>query len=124
LHGKGDDRLRVVLDENVSLALASRLVLLGCDVALVSERARKGVSDQEIWELVCGEGVVFVTRDRHFLNSKRYPPSMSRGILFISPGNLPAAIETEILVRFLENCEPSDFEGRLVVITPEGFELR
>jgi hypothetical protein len=49
---------------------------------------------------------------------------MSRGILFISPGNLPAAIETEILVRFLENCEPSDLEGRLVVITPEGFELR
>jgi len=113
---------RVVLDENVSLQVASRLEALGYEVTAVSKHPERGMHDEAVFALA--KGSLFVTRDAHFTNPVRFLPAETVGILYITHGNLRGRDEAELVERFLKTHPPGDFAGHLVFLSPSGSRIR
>lgn len=115
---------RAILDENVSLQVAERLVALGYEVLSIARRPTKGLSDEAVFALVIEGPCLLVTRDTHFTNPVRFPPAKTGGILYITPGNLRGQEEADLVERFLRAHAPNDFVGRLVFASPTSTTIR
>ena len=67
----------ILLDENLTLALASRLRNLGYEVVAIAEQASRGRDDEGVFASARQLGAVLVTRDAHFTNPIRFDPSLT-----------------------------------------------
>ena len=114
----------VVLDENTSLEVGTRLAACGYEVVAVAKMPGRGASDESVFALASGRGALLVTRDAHFTNPIRFPPSRVGGILFIAHGNLTARQEGDLIEGFLRTHGPEGFQGRLVSLSPSGARVR
>jgi len=76
----------IVLDENVSLALASVLRQAGHDVIAIAEAADRGVTDAEVWELAKDRQAVLITRDHGFTNPVRFRTQDVGAVIYLWPG--------------------------------------
>jgi predicted nuclease of predicted toxin-antitoxin system len=65
----------IVLDENVSLDLAKALRKKGHKVYAIVETNQRGSADLHVWQEVKKRQAVLITRDYHFTNPFRFPPS-------------------------------------------------
>jgi predicted nuclease of predicted toxin-antitoxin system len=116
--------MKIVLDENVSLSLATVLREDGHDVLAVAESAEKGSEDEEVWRVACEEPSLLITRDYHFTNGVRFEPSQCLGVVFIRRGNLTASDEVALVRSFLASHPPDQYRGKLVSLSPGGVRLR
>ena len=115
---------RAILDENVSLQVADRLVGLGYDVHAVAKHPGRGMSDEAVFALVTEGFHLLVTRDTHFTNPIRFPPAKTGGILYLVQGNLRGREEAELIEQFLKAHSPKVFAGRLVFLSPTNVRIR
>ena len=116
--------LRAILDENVSLQVAERLLGLGYDVHAIVQHPGRGMSDEAVFALVTEGPNLFVTRDTHFTNPIRFPPAKTGGILYIAHGNLRGKEEAELVEQFLNGYPSKVFAGRLVFLSPSHVRIR
>jgi predicted nuclease of predicted toxin-antitoxin system len=109
--------MKIKLDENLPLRLATQLEDLGHDVHTVRDEGRLGHADAAIWEAAQSESRFLITQDLDFSDLRAYRPGSHCGILLIrlrSPhrANLGARVQ-EIFLR--ENVEK--WSGCFVVAT-------
>jgi len=116
--------VRILVDENVSLALSPHLRALGHEVEHISELASKGMTDEEIWKVSQVGPRLLITRDFHFTNRYRFDPSKVLAILYIRIGNLSVEDEIELVDDFLRNYRLEEFKGRLVTLSTEEIKIR
>ena len=72
--------MKIVVDENVHTAVADFLSEAGHKVIHVVLRHR-GISDNQVWQVVVAEQSLLITRDHHFTDLARFDPR--EGIIFV-----------------------------------------
>ena len=113
-----------ILDEMVSLQVASRLEGLGYEVLSVAKTSYRGVDDQNVYDLARQKSALLITRDVHFTNPVRFPPNQTAGIFYITSANLRGHQEAQLVEQFLKTHLTEVFDGRLVFLSPTGSGIR
>lgn len=54
----------------------------------IARQPSRGMSDEAVFALAADPPSMLVTRDAHFTNPLRFPPSKIGGILYVTHGNL------------------------------------
>jgi predicted nuclease of predicted toxin-antitoxin system len=73
--------MKIKLDENLPLGLASLLEKLGHDVHTTHEEGLTGRADHEIWETTQRESRFLITQDLDFSDLRQFVPGSHCGIL-------------------------------------------
>lgn len=116
--------MKVLVDENVSIAVAARLRAAGHDVVSIAETADRGVDDASVYELAVAQGAVLVTRDHHLTNELRFPASRCAAVLYIRHGNLQSEEEASLVCEFVATQPLDDYLGQFVTLYRDGFRIR
>ena len=114
----------ILLDENVSLALASRLRTLGYEVVAIAEQQSRGRDDAGVFGFTRELGAILITRDAHFTNPIRFDSSLTAGILHIVHGNLTSVEEIALVEGFLGRTSLEAYAGRLVLLAKDRTIIR
>jgi len=114
----------IVLDENVSLALASALREAGHGVIALAETAGRGMTDTEVWELARARRAILITRDHGFTNPVRFRAQEVEAVIYVRRGNLRSEEEVVLVMGFLAAHELDEYKGRLVTLWPGGTRIR
>jgi predicted nuclease of predicted toxin-antitoxin system len=75
--------MKIKLDENLPLRLATRLKALGHDVHTLYDERLIGRTDNEIWETTQKESRFLITQDLDFSDTRRFSPGSHHGILLL-----------------------------------------
>lgn len=109
--------MKLKLDENLPVRLASRLTSLGHDVHTTSDERLTGHSDAEIWESAQKESRFLITEDMDFSDSRRFAPGTHCGILLIRLFSPNRGSLTARITDLFETERVSDWPGCFVVAT-------
>jgi predicted nuclease of predicted toxin-antitoxin system len=102
--------MRIKLDENLPLRLASSLKNLNHDVQTVWGEGLTGHADREIWEEAQREGRFLITQDLDFSDSRQFTPGSHHGILLI---RLRSPNRRDLIVRVGELFQNENVNGWL-----------
>lgn len=75
--------MKIKMDENLPLQLATTLGSLGHDVHTTSAEGLAGRTDLEIWRTAQGESRFLITQDLDFSDVRRFTPGSHAGILLV-----------------------------------------
>ena len=114
----------IILDENVSLALAGALRQAGHEVIAIGESAERGMADDELWELAKAWRAILITRDHGFTNPVRFRAQEVEAVIYLRRGNLRSEEEIALVMGFLAAHELDEYKGRLVTLWPGGVRIR
>ena len=114
----------IILDENVSLALANVLREAGHEVIAIAEAADRGLTDNEVWELAKTRQAVLVTRDHGFTNPVRFRTQDAGAVIYLRRGNLSSEEEIALVRDFLAAYSFNEYKGCLVTLWPGGARIR
>jgi predicted nuclease of predicted toxin-antitoxin system len=109
--------MKLLLDQNLSSRLSSRLMSVYPGVLHVSDLGLASASDEEVWEAACNEGCLIVTKDSDFVDLqvlRGFPPK----VLWLRLGNCTTARIEEVLrghVQDIQAFEASAEEGLLAL---------
>ncbi len=118
--------MRIKLDENLPLRLASVLHSFGHDVHTTRQEALSGHPDAEIWEAAQNESRFLITQDMDFSDVRKFAPGSHCGILLVrlrSPSRealierVMAVFQTEDVAQW-ERCFVVATERKLRVLKP------
>ena len=112
------DKLKLLADENIP-----KLVNEFLESRFDLKRAPLGSDDGEISAIAKAEGRVILSFDRHFGNILLFPPGEHEGIVFIRI--VPPVIKTvtNALSDLFDKVKPSEFKGKLFVLSPFRFRI-
>ncbi|MGB2590570.1 MAG: DUF5615 family PIN-like protein [Candidatus Acidiferrum sp.] len=116
--------MKIKLDENLPLGLASLLEELGHDVHTVGEERLTGHADAEIWEAAQKESRLLITQDLDFSDLRKFAPGSHCGILL---ARLHSPTRRNLIERITELFQKEDVErwaGRFVVATERKIRVR
>lgn len=115
--------MKFVIDENVSLGLVETLRKAGEEVLAIAE-GNRGISDASVFGLTQKNKAILITRDYHFTNPVRFPPSKVKAIVYIQQGNLSSTEEIQIVMNFLKKHSLNQFKGKLVTLYKDLAKIR
>lgn len=75
--------MKIKLDENIPLQVASPLTALGHDVHTAQEEGLTGRTDRELWNAAQREARFLITQDLDFSDARRFAPGTHHGVLLI-----------------------------------------
>lgn len=116
--------MRFLIDECVSLAVATRLRQIGHHVTAVHEAPTSGILDPSVYELARNLDAVLVSRDRTFTRMKRFPPTGTAGIIVVRAAKLTSAEETVLVENFVSGPLFAQCRGALVTIQRDRVRIR
>ena len=107
--------MRFLLDENVQVRVGNRLQKAAHDVARVPSGMRNGA----VLVHAVSERRVLVTYDSDFLDSVRYPPARTPGIVYVRvhPASLDGAMRA--LERLMETVPATELAGACFMATED-----
>src|SRR5271157_3094487 len=114
--------MKIKLDENLPLRLATLLRNLGHDVHTTLEEGLSGSSDQEIWERAQKESRFLITQDLDFSDSRRFAPGSHHGLLLVRLHSPSRRNLIERIGELFQQEKVSDWVGCFVVATEPRFE--
>jgi len=109
--------MKIKLDENLPLLLATLLSKLGHDVHTLHDELLLGRADKQVWEATQKESRFLITQDLDFSDLRRFAPGSHHGILLVrlrSPNRRDLIERVEELFK-KENV--SEWAGCFVVAT-------
>ena len=126
LRGRDCERVRqvIILDENVSLALADPLREAGHEVIAIAETAERSMADDEVWKLTKARRAILITRDHCFTNPIRFRVEEVKAVIYLRRGNLRSEEEVALVMGFLATHELDEYKRRLVTLWPGGARIR
>ena len=120
--------MKIKLNENLPLLLATILNECGHDVHTPRDEGLSGHADREIWRTAQSELRFLITQDMDFSDSRQFAPGSHCGILLARLrwpsrsaliGRVTALFETED-VREWERCFVVATERKLRIVKPPG----
>ncbi len=116
--------MKVKLDENIPVRLASDLAILGHDVETVSSEGLKGKPDGAVWGAAKREVRFLITQDLDFSDVRQFKPGTHPGLLLVrlrEPGAnaLLSRIHTVVQAEGLDS-----FARCFVVLTDRKLRIR
>lgn len=109
--------MRIKLDENLPLRLATTLQDLGHDVRTTPEEGLIGHADREIWETAQNESRFLITQDLDFSDLRQFAPGSHCGILLVRLHAPSRRNLIERIARLFQEENSGDWTGCFVVAT-------
>jgi predicted nuclease of predicted toxin-antitoxin system len=116
--------MKIKLDENIPIRIASVLNRLGHETDTVPQEGLAGQNDIRVWEAAQRAGCFLITQDLDFSDIRRFIPGTHHGLLLIrlrDPGR--SAIVERIQLLFKAE-EVESWKGCLVVVTEHKIRIR
>jgi predicted nuclease of predicted toxin-antitoxin system len=116
--------MKIKLDENLPLLIASRLTALGHDVHTTLEEGVAGCPDPQIWEAAQREERFLITQDMDFSDARSFTPGTHYGVLLI---RLHSPSRLNLAERINELFQAEDINGWarcFVVVTERKIRVR
>lgn len=110
--------MKLKLDENLPVTLATRLGQHGYDVDTVRDEGLGGRPDESVWLAAQSEGRFLITQDLDFSDTRRYVPGTHHGILLV---RLPDAEQWRVsdhVFAWLADPDAASWARCVVVATP------
>lgn len=115
--------MRILVDEDLPIALVRLLDSLGHDAEHVVEIGLRGSKDQEVYDAAQQRGAMLFTADLGFGNRLNY--SSANGIVLLRfPDYFRRAEILSLVRRFLQDADLTLLVGALVVVSPGGYRVR
>lgn len=119
--------MKIKLDENLPVRLATLLKKFGHEVHTLHEEGLMGHTDGEVWEAAQKESRFLITQDLDFSDSRKFAPGSHHGILLIrlrSPSRRDLIERIEEMfqkenVREWAGCFVVATERKIRVLRPE-----
>src|SRR3989338_1146921 len=89
------------------------LISLGSDVI----RTPKGFKNGQVFQLAKKEARILLTQDKDFSDSKRYPPSLTAGIICLRVFPPTIANLLSHVKKFIHKTTPADIKGELTILS-------
>ena len=109
--------MKIKLDENLPLRLATLLKNFGHDVHAVHDEGLIGHADSEIWEGAQKESRFLITQDLDFSDSRQFAPGSHHGILLIRLRSANRRNLIERVAELFQKENASEWSGCFVVAT-------
>ncbi len=109
--------MKIKLDENLPLGLATALKNLGHNVHTTSEEGLVGKDDEDIWTVSQHENRFLITQDLDFSDLRRFAPGSHHGILLIRLHSPDWRYLTERIANIFRNEDVEEWSGCFVVAT-------
>lgn|SRR5690348_13063975 len=100
--------MKIKLDENLPLRLATLLKNLGHDVDTLYDELLLGRADAEIWEATQVESRFLITQDLDFSDLRRFAPGSHNGILLV---RLRSPNRGDLIARVSELFQRENVDG-------------
>lgn len=100
--------MKIKLDENLPLRLATLLKNLGHDVHTLHDELLLGRADAEIWEATQVESRFLITQDLDFSDLRRFAPGSHNGILLV---RLRSPNRGDLIARVSELFQRENVDG-------------
>lgn len=110
--------MRIKLDENLDVRLASLLAADGHDVDTVRDEGLSGSDDELVFETCRSNGRVLVTLDLDFSNPFRFPPQDTEGIVVVRPPRPVLSAIRATLGSILPQLKTHSVKGMLWIVEP------
>jgi len=111
------NKLKFLSDENFPKEVIKSLIKQGHNIKEVS----LGSTDKQLSKIAKSESRVILTFDKHFLNKKLFPPKEHSGIVVFKFSPPLIDVIFSLLSKLLNKVRPSEFKGRLFIISPFSF---
>jgi predicted nuclease of predicted toxin-antitoxin system len=105
--------MKLKLDENLPLQIASRLRVLGHDVHTTNDEGLSGCNDSELWMAAQREARTLITQDLDFSDARRFVPGSHHGIVLIRLGSPSLRRLTERIEAIFQYENVSVWPGAL-----------
>ena len=113
-------KLKFLRDENVKKRLENFLILKGFDVINSSKRS----SDEKLASISKSDKRVLVTNDTHFSDSFLFPKEKIFSVVLLKiPQDKPDALLKSFSKLLKSKSKPEDFEGFLITLKEDKFEV-
>ena len=109
--------MKVKLDENLPLRLASVLKNLGHEAKTVHEEGLDGLPDTTIWEAAQGEARFLITQDLDFSDLRRFSPGSHHGLLLVRLHSPTRRKRHARIAELFQREEIAEWSGCFVVAT-------
>lgn len=116
--------MKVKLDENLPLRLASVLTELGHDAHTVREERLTGHADAVIWEAAQKESRLLVTQDLDFSDLRKFAPGSHYGILLVRLHSPSRANLIERITEIFQKEDVVHWAGCFIVATERKIRAR
>jgi len=116
--------MKIKLDENLPLQLASQLNLLGHDVHAVEDEGLSGCNDLDLWRSAQRDARFLLTQDLDFSDARTFSPGSHHGIAllrFQTPSRRSLIERTEEIFR---HEDVGQWTGCFVVVTERKVRVR
>lgn len=107
--------MKIKLDENLPVRLATVLRDLRHDVETPVDEDLVGSDDARLWQRVQAEGRFFITQDHDFADSRRFPAGSHHGLLLVRMGHVGRGALFERLTAVFRE-EPLESWARCIVV--------
>ncbi len=109
--------MKIKLDENLPLRLATLLKNLGHDVHTLRDERLLGRADAEIWEAAQKESRFLITQDLDFSDLRQFAPGSQHGILLVRLRSPNRNDLTERVGELFQKENIGEWAGCFVVAT-------
>ena len=116
--------MRVKLDENLPLQIASRLRALGNDVHTTQAEGLSGCNDSDLWMAAQREERTLITQDLDFSDVRRFAPGTHHGIVLIRLRSPNRRRLVERVEEIFQDEVVSAWAGCFVVVTEQKVRVR
>ncbi len=99
-------KARFLVDESLGEGMVGVLRALGWKAVGVEERGLAGHSDEDVYALAWREQLMILTKDRDFLDDRRFPPNRNPGVIVLPDGPVDAEGFVTALRSALGNIAP------------------
>ncbi len=117
--------MNAVIDEDLHRSLKPILESLGFVVFDVRDHGLRGKSDNSILNFAQNKQAVLFTGDLDFSNILVFPPGTHCGIVILRfPNILSTTVVNHQLLTLLPKLQPGDYQGNIVIVSPDQIRLR
>jgi predicted nuclease of predicted toxin-antitoxin system len=109
--------MKIKLDENPPLRLATLLTRMGHDTHTVHDERLLGHTDSEVWEAAQKEARFLITQDLDFSDLRRFVPGSHHGILLVRLRSLSRRSLVDRIVGLFQEENVSEWARSFVVAT-------
>jgi predicted nuclease of predicted toxin-antitoxin system len=109
--------MKIKLDENLPLRLATLLSDFGHDLQTVHDERLVGHADTEIWEVTQRESRFLIKQDLDFFDTRQFVPGSHHGILLLRLRSPTRRDLIERIEKIFEKENVSEWAGCFVVVT-------
>lgn len=115
--------MKILLDECMPLPIMARLADLGHTFQHAARCGFAGYSNGDVFDHALAEFDLFITNDRHFRNTDRFPMSGELGIVFVRIAPCITDVVAPALRRLLTEVTERSLAGRRIILRREGWQF-